>query len=427
MSDDRWSVATLALAGAALVLLFAVVPHGMYGDGYVRFLKLDALVRHGALGPERYSYIGPLFASPLWVFGDSRAWWCARFNVFVLAAGALGVWWTMRSALTAAERANAILLLTAAGMMPQATRDFFGDAFTAVSVGTGLMAIAATGRWLGWLAVVLGVANAPATIVGLLLVALWRLLATRRIDGFIALGAATALILLENTLVRGAPLNSGYAGDHGNTTVLPFSGMSGFSYPFIFGLLSLLFSFGKGLLFFAPGLLLVARARRAHPKVAQFLDLSVAFLVGLLLIYSKWWAWYGGWTWGPRFLLFAVYPSSIAIAVLLRTATTRWRTAAAVAIACWTVWVGVSGVVFGLDGLDDCIANGYALEHLCWYVPDYSPLLRPLILRAGPLPAWGVAWMALAACALGVLITPLLARTAEEHSDDDRLDSPGCG
>jgi hypothetical protein len=93
--------------------------------------------------------------------------------------------------------------------------------------------------------VVLGVVNTPATAVGL---ALSRCIArgargARRRD--VAAAVAAGLILLENTIVRGGPLITGYAGNHGATTVMPFSGMPGFSYPLFSGVLSLLFSFGK--------------------------------------------------------------------------------------------------------------------------------------------------------------------------------------
>ena len=414
-----WTSLTLVLAGIGLLLLFAVVPHGLTGDGYLRFVKLDALFREGTLRGERYSYIGPLFAAPLWLFGESRMWWCARFNVLVLAAGILVTWRMLRPTLTDSERATVVLLLVATGMMPNATRDFYGELFTAVLVGTGLLMVAAGNRWGGWLALVLGVANMPGSIVGLLFIAIWLVWRTRRVDGVVALAAAVALILLENWIVRGAPLNPGYAGDRGVITVMPYSGMPGFSYPFLFGVPSLLFSFGKGLLFFAPALLLVGQARRGHPPMALFFDLSIAFTAGLLLVYSRWWAWYGGWVWGPRFLLFAAYPSAVALAIALARPAALSRSLAVLIITCWTAWVGVSGVVFGLKGLDVCTANGYALEHLCWYVPDYSPLFRPLVLPTGALAVWQKTWMLFAAVIVAVLVTsgPLLSGIANNVRD----------
>jgi hypothetical protein len=69
------------------------------------------------------------------------------------------------------------------------------------------------------------------------------------------------------------------------------------------------------------------------------------------------------------------------------------------------VWVGVSGAAFNLSGLDDCLANGYALEHLCWYVPEYSPLVRPFVLDMHGSSGWQQVWIVLSALVLIALIT----------------------
>jgi hypothetical protein len=395
----------LALSGAALVLLFALIPHSVSGDGYVRFLKLDALLRDHIIRRDPYPLIGPFFAAPLWWVGDSRLWWFARFNVMVLAAGMAVAWSALRSVMTATERASAVLLLGATGMMPNATTDFYGEMFSAVMVGTGLLLVWIRQRWVGWIPLVLGVANMPASAVGLLFVAFHRGWRARRVDGIVALAAASALILIQNTVERSAPFDGGYAGNHGATTLLPYSGMPGFSYPLILGLVSLLFSFGKGLLFFAPGVLLVRRAGRDRPRLAAFFESSMAFLAGLVLVYAKWWAWYGGWKWGPRFLLFAAYPSAFALAVALARRGSWRASLTTIGVVGWTVWVGVSGAAFDLTGLDECIANGYVLEHLCWYVPEYSPLLRPFVLPPPSLLPWQQAWMLFAAVVFAVLIT----------------------
>ena len=417
-ADRTWGLAAIALAVLAVILLFAVVPHTVTADGYVRFQKLDALLRTGTLRGERFSYIGPLFASPFWLLtsAGSLLWWCARFNVLVLGAGAAAAWWVLRQSMPASERTSFVLLLVAAGMMPNATRDFYGELFSAVMVGTGLLIIVARGWWPGWMAVVLGVANMPGAAVGLLFVAIARFWKNRRLDGALALLAAAALIALENTIVRGAPFDAGYFRDRGNVTLLPFSGKTGFSYPLILGVLSLLFSFGKGLLFFAPALFLVPRARRERSAVTDFFDLSIAFLIGLLLVYSRWWAWYGGWTWGPRFLLYAAYPSALVLAISLAAPVRPVRSIATMGLVAWTVWVGVSGAVFDLEGLEQCIENGYALEHLCWYVPEYSPLLRHFVIRPAALATWQQIWMVFAAIVAAVLITsgPSLTRIADE-------------
>jgi len=71
------------------------------------------------------------------------------------------------------------------------------------------------------------------------------------------------------------------------------------------------------------------------------------FLTGLVLVYSPWFAWHGGLTWGPRFLLFASIPAALAIAVRLGDLTAplwvRLLTLAALALS---VWVALCGAVF---------------------------------------------------------------------------------
>jgi hypothetical protein len=398
----------LAAAALALVLLFAVIPHAIAGDGAARFDVLNTLLTRGTVTEQRYSYIGPLAAAPIWLTAarGQRVWWAERFNVIVLALTAAAAWRLLREAASPPVRASFVLMLVAAGMMPQHVRNFYGEVFTAACVATGLIAVLVTNLRAGWVLVVLGVANTPASLGGLALVAAWRGWRARKLDGVAAVMAAAAIVLVENYVVRGGFLETSYSRDHGAHTLMPFSGRSGFSYPLFAGLLSLLFSFGKGLAFFAPGLAFIGQARRqSEPRIRDLLDAWTIFLVGLLLVYAKWWAWYGGWYWGPRFLLIAVYPSALTLAVVLSSPQSRSRRLLVAGVVLWTFWVGVSGAVFGNDGLDICMENSYALEHLCWYVPEFSPLFRPLMIAPPPLAAWQIAWMVFAALAASVVMT----------------------
>src|SRR5262249_55819704 len=139
---------------------------------------------------------------------------------------------------------------------------------------------------------------------------------------------------------RGNPLASNYE--------------DGFSEPFLIGLLSILFSFGKGLLFFAPGLLLPLRgalaglAEGTRRLLATTHLLWVAFLGGLVLVYARWWAWYGGWFWGPRFFLIASLPACLALALRLRPARrpALLGDLATLGVLALSVWVGIDGAVY---------------------------------------------------------------------------------
>ena len=110
-------------------------------------------------------------------------------------------------------------------------------------------------------------------------------------------------------------------------------------------------------------------------------------LAGLILVYAEWWAWYGGWFWGPRFFLMASLPASLALAVRLRRRRLRlFGLAGVLAVLTLSIWVGVDGAAFGLtdDLWSVCGTNTYAQEFLCWYTPEFSPLWRPFLTRHPP-------------------------------------------
>jgi hypothetical protein len=244
----------------------------------------------------------------------------------------------------------------------------------------------------GWGMIVVGVVNTPAAIVGLALLSMAETARTRRLRALLPIPVAAALIMTEAWVRRGGPLVSGYAGDHGFHTILPYSGRPGFSYPIVLGVLSILFSFGRGLVFFAPGLLLwlgrrtrylARRAGSVHREVV----LMLLFLAGLILVYSKWWAWYGGISWGPRFFVFAAVPASVLVA-LRQSQGARSGAADAIALAALLAsgWVAVAGVLQDPSEFTVCARDSFASESLCWYTPEFTPLFRP-ISQIDPTPA----------------------------------------
>jgi hypothetical protein len=79
----------------------------------------------------------------------------------------------------------------------------------------------------------------------------------------------------------------------------------GWTSPFFTGFMGLLFSFGKGVVFYSPLILLALPGLFILYKqgVKDLPLLAILLLVLHLLIYSGWWSWKGGWSWGPRFLV----------------------------------------------------------------------------------------------------------------------------
>jgi hypothetical protein len=196
------------------------------------------------------------------------------------------------------------------------------------------------------------------------------------------IGVAAGAIMLEAWIRRGSPFVTGYEDNHGVRTILPYSGRAGFSYPLLFGLLSILFSLGRGLVFFTPGLLLwlSRRTRRLVREQRHLIVLMLLVVAGLILVYAKWWAWYGGLSWGPRFFVFAAVPASALLAVRLRhPGEAVWAILVILGVLTLSTWVAVSGVITDPSEFAFCVENNYALESLCWYTPEYSPLWRPLV------------------------------------------------
>lgn len=383
---------TLIVAGLACISL---LPHSLGSDGQYRFNALTELLQDHRLASTcplclKYSLIGPVFASPLWLLGnhlhDASAW-VSYFNTVLYVLGLLVLYWLLRKVLGTDRSRRFVLLIVAASVLSRSALDFYGEMFSTLCVGVGIVAVVAAPSVFGWLAIALGVANAPASLVGLLLVTIKRAWNTRRVRYLFAFCLAGVLIAAEAYVRRGNPLATGYANDAGYRTVMPYSGLPGFSYPFFFGLLSILFSFGKGLLWFTPGLLLPVKSRlaalgaEAARKMWSIYTLWLAFIVGLIIVYARWWSWYGGLYFGPRFFVLAALPASLGLLLNIRRRDAPlWSNLLTLAVLCLSVWVAACGLAFDNRGLGICVANNYALEALCYYTPEFSALWHPFVV-----------------------------------------------
>ncbi len=253
------SRALWVLLALGLLLLFFVLPHDIEGDGRYRFDALQALLAGHGISNTKYPLIGSLPAIPLILLGHviaSPEWWASRYNVIVYAAGLWLMYRLLRDRLDRDVLAAFLLLLGTTAMIPASLTGFGAEMFTVMAAGTGLAAWT-SGRWkTATLLLGLAIANVPATIVGVALAMGWWAWRMKRVRAAAPIALGAGLWLLENAVRRKSAFSTGYEGDHGFQTLLPYSGRTGFSYPTFFGGLSLLFSFGKGLLFFASGLVL---------------------------------------------------------------------------------------------------------------------------------------------------------------------------
>ena len=317
--------------------------------------------------------------------------WCSGYNLCLFSAALWLLHRLLRGLVRPAVGRRFLLLLVFASPFTFHVQEYYSEVFTTVLVGVGTLAVLTRRTFWGWVAIVLGVVNTPASVVGLLLASLYALAATRRWRWVLLVPVSAALILLESYLRRGNPFVSGYENNRGFPTILPYSGLPGFSYPLFFGVLSILFSFGKGLLFFTPGLFLTlprdeqrrkgADGNVGLPPLATVHVCWLLFTAGLVLVYARWWAWYGGWAWGPRFFLFAALPASLALAANLGAGERQslGRNLLVLSALALSFWAGANGRVFRDADLELCTADDFALEHLAWYVPEFSILWRPFV------------------------------------------------
>ncbi|GCE22741.1 hypothetical protein [Dictyobacter kobayashii] len=394
-SKYGWAFASLETGFIVIGMLFIllIMPRTLHGDATYRYQYISQFLHQGIVQSvqNKYSLIGPIFSLPLLYIGEKLGKpvdWILLYNYIVFAISLLATYLLCKDRLDRGLLRKFFLLMITASMFAAHLASYYGEVFTAVCVGFGIMAALIRFTSLGgWIVIVLGVANTPATLVAFGLVVLKRILDKKRLRYALAIIAAAILVLGESWIRRGSPFASGYDNDAGYHTFMPYSGLPGFSYPFFFGLLSIFFSFGKGLIFFTPGLFLpIGKTLKMwRDKYAlnmyQVYTLWICFVIGLVIIYSRWWSWYGGRYWGPRFFLFASIPASFALAVRLHNKETHLAinifTAVVLALSSW---VGICAVLFqSYVYLPTCAQNNYALEAACHYIPEYSVLWSPFV------------------------------------------------
>lgn len=371
-----FSGAAVETALIVIVLLgdLLLMPHAVYGDGSRRFVELDELLASGQISGDKYSLIGPLFSAPLWLLGKlyrGASWWEGHYNLLLFGLGLLAIYWILKDRVDRGLIRKFLLVLAALSMFPFPLTTYYGEPFTALLVGIGLLAAVFGPALWGWIGVVLGVANTPATLAGMGLAALMRIVERRRVRYALAVVAAFGLIALENLIRHHSIANTRYE--------------AGFRFPIFIGILAILFSFGKGLIFFAPGLLLPIRGwllpgGEGERNLWRTYLMWLAFLVGMIVVYANWYDWSGDWFWGPRFFLFASIPASLALAVRLhRRGASLPANLATLGALVLATWVTISSVLFDLNAVAAACGTLSNLSPNCSYQPQTSALWYPLL------------------------------------------------
>jgi hypothetical protein len=179
-----------------------------------------------------------------------------------------------------------------------------------------------------------------------------------------------ALLLWHNVLRFGDPFQFGYAGE--SFTTPPWEGIP-----------RLLISPGKGVFFYAPplilSLILWPRFRRAYPALGECLALA---WITVLPFYGTWWAWDGGWSWGPRFLVPLIPLSGLPLIMLPEKRT--WRRVAAALILAGIV-IQAAAVLTDLTPHYAALAGRTALYYDPRRIPQVAAARRLLDGQTEPL------------------------------------------
>jgi SAM-dependent methyltransferase len=202
-------------------------------------------------------------------------------------------------------------------------KEFFSEPLAALGIVVSVERLLARRPGAAGLALGLAILTRPQNVlfIPVALFVTWR---SQNVRAAVRLGwgmlPGVVATLAYNAVRFGSPLETGY-GDVGMTT------------PFLRGAAGLLFDPVKSLFLFAPVILLLpfafGKALRENP-VATALIAGYGAITFLLT--ATWFAWHGGWSWGPRLLLPAVLLSVVLLGPWMTT-TARRRLAVATFVA----------------------------------------------------------------------------------------------
>jgi hypothetical protein len=186
------------------------------------------------------------------------------------------------------------------------------------------------------------------------LLALFRRLAPDRARlrlalAFLGGGLAPCLVVVWYNLTRsGSMFTTGYEWELGRWTT-----------PILEGLYGLILSPGHGLIAYFPALLVaLACTRSAYRRTASWTVFAWASLILLVGFYCRWYAWHGGWCWGPRFLLpvlpFLAVPLATFFSAPPRSVWLRGLVWAVVLAGSWIAFTGtlVSSIDYHLRAMN---------------------------------------------------------------------------
>lgn len=382
MSDSCWlrlRIGLIVSVTSALILL----PFNPLGDDVTR-LNLAREIANGNWPESKYSMLLPVFASVL--IKSGRFIGAETLLVGMLIPALLAVATITLSSLKRNSDARTSFLTAAFCMLSLAGAYAGGlssDLFSACLVAIGMsLAIDNTdtrkNNYAGMAMTVIGVANSPILLIPITVISLFDVY-RRRQWTFLAIPLMSVVLIAgEASITSGSMQLTKYGSEGGAENLLPWGVVENFGYPILFGSTAVLFSLGRGIVFYIPAIwFMMSVSPSRHSGVSHRISLSMLILVP---VYGSWWAWYGGVTFGPRFfLLLALSVAPVAARVLAGQLSPAQRVAGVSAVLIGS-WVAAAGVVFGVTpaAFDLCVAEGFRFEPMCWYSAEYSSLLAPL-------------------------------------------------
>jgi hypothetical protein len=188
-------------------------------------------------------------------------------------------------------------------MLPY-SKEFFSEPLATVCLVVAIERLLAARPGTAGLAIGAAILTRAQTLLFAPVVVLvaWRRQGTTAAVRAIAGLAPSLVVTLAYNMVRfGSPLSFGYQD-------------SGFTTPFVEGARGLLLEPTKSVLLFAPIVVLLPFAlRRLWRKDRSAFVLITANLGITFIMMATWFAWHGGWCWGPRLLLPGLIPAIAAI------------------------------------------------------------------------------------------------------------------
>lgn len=420
MRDQRARrVQAWCIVVAAVLVVFVVLaslPTSPSGDDRQRREAVFALAAgHGHV--TKYALIMPMMAAVPYRVGRALGLGTWVLDNFVLL---LWVPWSLLlgarlARLRDVKFAVGVVTLTTISMFALYVTLFNVEAFALMLVSYGALLVLddvrTRTRVVGMLLLAVGAASVPVQALALGVVGVVLLLRRRNVWCLLAAVIAVAISIADATWTKGHFSISKYPSEsyeYGN--LLQWGEIANFGFPIVFGLVGVLFSFGRGLLWFQPAFF----ARSVDDRddvVRRWRRTMTLFVVVMIPVYSKWWAWYGGFSFGPRFFLLAVVPAAVVVTERLQLARSVGSWLVGVALAAWSAWVAIAAAVFYLMPATNlmCRKDDFANLSVCWYFSEYSPLLNPLWEHWHLVPA-EVVMMMLAPAAVGWLVWWLTPR-----------------